>query len=368
MFQGAPLLWILYAGESCWCASGDALQLKGSYLRVRGSLMKPAACASVARLKKISEILLVFVFAIEPMCAHAQRGGAGAHAAGGARAGGVAVPRVPAVRVPPAASRPTTPSPFITHPAASPFITHPIIGRPVGGVPITGLRTPVSPFRTPLTGSGILFSSRPPRRPLIGPVGPFLGTASLFGLAYNPFLFAGCNPFWGLANGCGPLAPYYGYGVGYFPPAYPSAPGYPSAAPDYPSGPVYTPPDNSATLQYTPPIGQYPSLPSLPTEDLSASTGLSTRLLNEVLLYFKDGSVFSVASYTVSDGRLHYVTGYGDKNDVSVDQLDLQKTIEANAARGVAFTLTPASPGAASSPSPLGPAPAPPGPIIPPKQ
>ncbi len=315
---------------------------------------------------------MVFALAFMPMGVLAQRGAAGAHAAGGARAGGVAAPRVPAVRVPPAVSRPMTASPVTSRPAASPFISHPIIGRPVGGVPITGIRMPVSPFRTPLTGSGILFSSRPPRRPLIGPVGPFLGTNRLFGLAYNPFLFAGCNPFWGLANGCGGLlAPYYGYGVGYFPPAYPS-PGYPSGAPDYPSpsypsGPVYTPPDSSATLQYTPPIGQYPSLASVP-EDLSASTDLTTRVLKEVLLYFKDGSVFSVASYTVSDGRLHYVTGYGHKNEVSVDQLDLQKTIQANAARGVAFTLTPASPSAASPPSPLGPAPAPPGPIAPPKQ
>ena len=316
----------------------------------------------------ISEILVVFALALTPTAVLAQRGAAGGRAAGGARGGAVAVPRAPAVRVPPAASRPTTASPIITRPTASPFITRPIIGRPVGGVPIPGLRTPVSPFRTPLTGSGILFSSRPPRRPFIGPVGPFLGTNRLFGLAYNPFLFGGCNPFWGLANGCGFLAPYYGYGVGYFPPAYPSSPGYPSAAPDYPSGPVYTPPDSSATLQYTPPMGQYPSLASLPPEDLSASTDLSTRVLKEVLLYFKDGSVFSVASYTVSDGRLHYVTGYGHKNDVAVDQLDLQKTIQANAARGVAFTLTPASPSAASSPSPLGPAPAPPGPITPPKQ
>ncbi len=311
---------------------------------------------------------MVFALALAPMCGHAQHGAGGGHAAGGARGSAVTAPRAPAVRVPPAAGRPTTASPITTRPAASPFITHPIIGRPVGGVPITGLRTPVSPFRTPLTGSGI-FSSRPPRRPAIGPVGPFLGTNSLFGLAYNPFLFAGCNPFWGLANSCGGLlAPYYGYGVGYFPPAYPSSPGYPSAAPDYPSGPVYTPPDSSTALQYTSPIGQYPSLATLPPQDLSASTDLSTRALNEVLLYFKDGSVFSVASYTVSGGQLHYLTGYGDRNDVSVDQLDLQKTIQANAARGVAFTLTPASPAAASSPSPLGPAPAPPGPITPPKQ
>jgi len=310
------------------------------------------------------EILAVFALALTPAGALAQRGASGAHVGGGARAGGVPAPRAPAVHVPPAASRPTP----------GPVITHPVIGRPMGGVPVTGLRTSASPFRTPLTGSGMLFSSRPPRRPPIRPFGPLLGTASSFGLAYNPFLFAGCNPFWGLANGCGLLAPYYGYGVGYFPPAYPSAPDYPSGAPDYPassypSGPVYNPPDTSATLQYTPPTSQYPSLASLPSEDLNASTNPSARVRNEFLLYFKDGSVFAVGSYTVTDGQLRYVTAYGDKNDVAVDQLDLQKTIQANAARGVAFTLTPANPAAgSSSPSPLGPAPAPPGPITPPKQ
>jgi hypothetical protein len=311
--------------------------------------------------------------ALTPAGALAQRGAAGGHVGGGARAGGVAAPRAPAVHVPPAAGRATA-SPVMTHPGPNPVITRPVIGRPVGGVPMTGLRTPGSPFRTPLTGAGIFFSSRPPRRPLIRPFGPFLGTAGLYGLAYNPFLFAGCNPFWGLANGCGLLAPYYGYGVGYFPPAYPSAPDYPSGAPDYPSpgypsGPVYSPPDSSATLQYTPLMNQYPSLTTLPAEDLTASGSASAQLRNDVLLYLKDGSVFAVASYTVSDGQLRYVTAYGDKNGVAVDQLDLQKTIEANAARGVAFTLTPANPATgSSSPSPLGPAPAPPGPITPPKQ
>jgi hypothetical protein len=310
--------------------------------------------------------------ALTPAGALAQRG-AGGHVGGGARAGGVAAPRAPAVHVPPAAGRPTA-GPVMTHPGANPVITHPVIGRPVGGVPMTGLRTPGSPFRTPLTGAGIFFSSRPPRRPPTRPFGPFLGTASSFGLAYNPFLFAGCNPFWGLANGCGLLAPYYGYGVGYFPPAYPSAPDYPSGAPDYPSpsypsGPAYNPPDSSATLQYTPLMNQYPSLTTPPAEDLTASGSASAQLRKDVLLYLKDGSVFAVFSYTVSDGELHYVTSYGEKNDIPVDLIDLKKTIEANAARGVAFTLTPAHPATgSSSPSPLGPAPAPPGPITPPKQ
>jgi hypothetical protein len=116
-------------------------------------------------------------------------------------------------------------------------------------------------------------------------------------------------------------------------------------------------------------MNQYPSLTTLPTEDLTASGSASAQLRNDVLLYLKDGSVFAVSSYTVSDGELHYVTSYGEKNDIPVDLFDLKKTIETNAARGVAFTLTPANPAAgSSSPSPLGPAPAPPGPITPPKQ
>ena len=328
--------------------------------QVRGCRLKPAEFGSAVGLKKTLGIFLVIAFALT-RGAFAQHGAAGGHAGGGARAGGAGVPRGSVVRVPPIAGRP----------AANPVISHPLVGRPMGGIPVTGLRTPISPFRTPLTGSGILFSSRPPRRPPFGPTRPFLGTVSPFGLAYDPFLFGGCNPFWGLASGCGLLAPYYGYGVGYFPPAYPSGPGYPSGAPDYPSssdpsGPVYTPPDTSATLQYTPLSSQYP-LASLPPEGSSA-TNLSARLGYQVLLFFKDGSVFAVASYTVSSGQLRYVTAYGEKNEVGVDQLDLQKTIEANAARGIAFTLTPASPSVGPSlPSPVGPAPAPPGPITPSK-
>jgi len=96
---------------------------------------------------------------------------------------------------------------------------------------------------------------------------------------------------------------------------------------------------------------------------------VGAQLLSETLLYLKDGSVFAVATYTVADGVLHYVTSYGEKNDLLIDLLDLQKTIEANAARGVAFTLTPPDPAVHrdSRPTPLGPAPAPEGPITPPR-
>jgi hypothetical protein len=239
---------------------------------------------------------------------------------------------------------------------------------------MTSLHAPVSQLRAPLTAPGIFYPTRPPRRfpitPVLGTVGTFgtFGIAGFRGFGYNPFWYPGCGAFPGIGYSCGIQPPFYGfglgYGVGYGPPVYPSQPVYPSE-PSYSSDPGYSPPDSSAMLQYTPLLN--PPLESLPSQDLRVPS--SAQLRNEFLLYLRDGSVFAVASYTVSDGWLHYVTAYSDKGDVDVALLDLHRTIEANGARGVAFTLTPPSPApAASSPSPLGPAPAPPGPITPPKQ
>ena len=82
----------------------------------------------------------------------------------------------------------------------------------------------------------------------------------------------------------------------------------------------------------------------MPESNLSAIRGARGQLAADVLLYFKDGSVFTIASYTVANGRLHYVTAYGGEGDIEVVQLDVPKTIQANGARGVTFTLTPPRP------------------------
>lgn len=340
----------------------------GILLPVRGWPLKPAAFPPAIGfrtigLKTISCIVLASTLALAPASAFAQRGAAGAHA-GGARAGGVArAPQPPMARPSmPVVNRPATP--IITRP--------PIVTRPTGIVPMTPFRGPVAPVRNPVT-SGFLFPPRPPRLPIrpIRPIAPLLGTAGFFGFAYNPFLFPACNPFLGFAFGCGILAPYYGYGgypAGVYGPAYP--------APAYPPDPVYSPPDTSASgtptasLRYTPELNQYPLAGNLPLENLSGSRSATAQAPSQTLLYLNDGTVFAVSSYTVSDGQLHYLTAYSEKNYFSVELLDLQKTIEANAERGVAFTLTPAPTPATSAtkPTPLGPAPAPEGPINPAKQ
>jgi hypothetical protein len=330
--------------------------------------MKPAAlCPAVSR--SIRGILLASAVAVLPASALAQHGGAGAHA-GAAHSGGMARP---AVARPSTGSvaRPVGAAPIIRPLGSGSVLTRPIISGP--GV------APVVPFRPPTTSAGMFLPGRLPRQfpPSFGFTG-LPGSAAYF--AYNPFLLRTCGAFAGLAYGCGVLPPYFGFGYGpagiyptIFPPdtgypsAYPPDTGYPSA-PVYPSEPPYNPPDPLATLQYSPLLNQ--QLAAFPPQDLAAAGAETLPVRSETLLYLKDGSVFAVASYTVSNGTLHYVTAYSDRGDVSVDQLDVQKTIQANAARGVAFTLTPA-PGVApgdSKPTPLGPSPAPEGPITPAKQ
>jgi hypothetical protein len=324
--------------------------------------VKPTTFRPVIGLKIITGFILFAALILLPVRTFAQRGAA-AGRAGGARPG---VVRSPVVRAPaPAVNRPVSVPPVVTRPG----VTRPVGVAPITTMqtPITPLRMPVAPLRMPLT-SGIRFPSRPPLR---FPISPILGTAGFLGLRSNPFFnnglfFPACSPFLGLSFGCGILAPFYGisYGpvISYPPVAYPSELGYPSDT-------GYNPPEPSATLQYSAPASQYPSFAAVPPEDLTAGNTSATRLRGETLLYLQDGSVFAVSSYTVSDGMLHYVTSYGEKSDVAVDRLDLKKTIEGNAARGIAFTLTPpaANGGATSAPSPLGPAPAPEGPIIPAK-
>jgi hypothetical protein len=54
----------------------------------------------------------------------------------------------------------------------------------------------------------------------------------------------------------------------------------------------------------------------------------------------KDGTSYGVTDYWLSGGSLHYVTNYGGENRVVADRLDLQRTVDANAANGVSFILS----------------------------
>jgi len=59
------------------------------------------------------------------------------------------------------------------------------------------------------------------------------------------------------------------------------------------------------------------------------------------LLVLQDGSEFGLADYWLQGDKLHYVTNYGGENALPVVRIDLEKTVQLNAERGVDFVLRP---------------------------
>lgn len=79
-------------------------------------------------------------------------------------------------------------------------------------------------------------------------------------------------------------------------------------------------------------------------EEAPPSANASEVVQPVVNLVLKDGTVFGVTSYWLLNDRLFYITTYQIQSSISIDQLDLQKTVDMNWKRGVAFTLTPQAP------------------------
>jgi hypothetical protein len=78
-----------------------------------------------------------------------------------------------------------------------------------------------------------------------------------------------------------------------------------------------------------------------------------------VLVYLKDGTMFTATDYWLSGSELHYVVSYGREGTIDIGQLDWQRTADENARRGVRFSLKP-KPGALNSePTAAVPSPAP---------
>ena len=157
----------------------------------------------------------------------------------------------------------------------------------------------------------------------------------------------GWGGFWGPGWGWG--WPGYGYGLGYYPwgwPGYYDDPGYSigyggngnysssdngpidNNSGNYNVGPVA--PDNSGGIAE--PQGS-------PNDNPVSGNVSSSR--PTVLLYLKDGTTYAASDYWLQDGVLHYMVNYGGENTLNMDELDLQRTVNENARRGVNFSLHP---------------------------
>ena len=79
----------------------------------------------------------------------------------------------------------------------------------------------------------------------------------------------------------------------------------------------------------------YPySNPNPNTADLAESAPMA-------VLYLKDGTSLATTDYWIADGKLHYRVSEGGESTLDMNDLDLQRTVDENAQRGVPFTLKP---------------------------
>ena len=199
-------------------------------------------------------------------------------------------------------------------------------------------------------------------------IGAFRG-APLFGNSLNRFGFGFRGGCWRCGFGFG-FGLWPGWGFGFWDPFYWDSLswgwpgygyyGYPAAypygyGPSYDDGSSYSaPPDFAPNDSYS---GTDPNSASVapmqqdPQQPASAANGAVP-----VVLFLKDGSVYSVRDYWVSGGQLHYVLLNGREGAFDADQLDMQRTVDENARSGVQFTLKPSPDGFAPAPSQTPPA------------
>jgi hypothetical protein len=199
--------------------------------------------------------------------------------------------------------------------------------------------------------------SKLPRRPVIAnpmlplqpvfPGGGFFPGFGLFGFGDSFFGFGygsglgispGCDP--SMDSGCGRDVGGYGYYTNDdFDASASPATTDSDSAPDAQA--AVQPPDQDVVNIWQDP----PTPPASKPDEFAAMKSL-------VVLYLHDGSSYAVKNCWVAGGRLHYEASYGGENSLDLSALDLQRTVNANAARGVDFTLRPAPQAPPSQPAP----------------
>jgi hypothetical protein len=172
---------------------------------------------------------------------------------------------------------------------------------------------------------------------------------------FSPFGFGfgfGCDPFWNW--GCSRFAfgPGFGFGAGFgygadfgyggfgngWDLGYYNGGGYGGSGLTFNAMGPSSAPDDMPSLEGN--SGDWQDAPA----NNSQATDASGNYLNAqpyVVIILRDGSSYAVSDYWLAGGKLHYITSYGGENSVDVNQLDLQRTVNDNATRGIEFTLRP---------------------------
>jgi hypothetical protein len=146
--------------------------------------------------------------------------------------------------------------------------------------------------------------------------------------------------FWGYPAYAYPYPVYPNYDVTY-PPPYGSGSDNNSSDNATPSDDYFQRPSFGGSLDAQVPEGSPNTNPD--TGNVAATTPT-------VLVYLKDGTMYTASDYWLVDNKLHYLTSYSTESIVDMDEVDLQRTVDENAKRGVTFTLKPSRNGPAAAP------------------
>jgi len=146
------------------------------------------------------------------------------------------------------------------------------------------------------------------------------------------------SPFFG-CFGCG--FGFFGFNFGFGAPLW-WGPTWPWWSGGYPYGPPYgysLPYD--AGLIYNSPAYSGPQSDNSSASGTFSRTAKSAENSSAILLYLKDGTMYSARDCWLANGKLHYTAMDRTEGVVELDAVDLQRTVDENAQRGAPFTLKP---------------------------
>jgi len=161
----------------------------------------------------------------------------------------------------------------------------------------------------------------------------------------------GLWPGWGFGYpwlGFGYWDPFYwdslswgwpGYGYYGYPAAYPYGYGY--GYNTYNDNSSYSSPDNNSSSPDTESESNSDSnsVTAAPVDQGWSQPYSGANATVPVLLYMKNGSVYSARDYWFSNDQFHYVLMNGREVVIDADQLDMKRTNEENAKSGVRFVV-----------------------------
>lgn len=178
-----------------------------------------------------------------------------------------------------------------------------------------------------------------------------LGWGGYWGPGWGGFWSPGWGGYWGYPYSPGYYNPWYLDGGFY---SYPTLdynlmdsniPGYTSDdsgdynnysnSPNYNQNAPATQDSANADINSAPPSSTEGSPDNnAPTNNVAASSPT-------VLLYMHDGTTITASDYWIENNEIHYTVDYGTGGTISLNDFDLQRTVDENAKRGVTFTLRP---------------------------